>query len=197
MALPHITNSTAGVNLYDPVHKSIFEVSMELPADIDFADTGLLTQHVLNVSGLDALYRAPEVESQKFMGVDRSYIKPTLQDTKASIEIEFSLNLNDNNDNYVLNVLRAWAALGHNIATGTRSRKSSYVAPWMKIRIANRAGDVYQDITFKDVMLNGPLEMDGGLDYTADDALNVKAKFVSDWWTEQVVGYDPSTGKLN
>lgn len=197
MALPHITNSTAGVNLYDPVHKSIFEVSMELPADIDFADTGLLTQHVLNVSGLDALYRAPEVESQKFMGVDRSYIKPTLQDTKASIEIEFSLNLNDNNDNYVLNVLRAWAALGHNIATGTRSRKSNYVAPWMKIRIANRAGDVYQDITFKDVMLNGALEMDGGLDYTADDALNVKAKFVSDWWTEQVVGFDPLTGKLN
>jgi hypothetical protein len=196
MALPHITNSTAGVNLYDPVHKSIFEVSMELPAGINFADTSLLTQHVLTVSGLEALYRAPEVDSQKFMGVDRSFLKPTIGETKASIEIEFSLNLNENNDNYILNVFRAWAALGHNIATGSRSRKTDYAAPWLKIRIANRAGDVYQEIIFKDVMLNGPLETDGGLDYTADDALQLKVKFVSDWWKEQVVGYNPETGQL-
>lgn len=196
MALPHITNSTAAINRYDPVHKSIFEVSMELPAGLGYSDTSLLTQHVLTVGGLEALYRAPEVDSQKFMGVDRSFLKPTVGETKASIEIEFSLNLNENNDNYILNVFRAWAALGHNIATGARSRKTEYAAPWLKIRIANRAGDVYQEIIFKDVMLNGALEFDGGLDYTADDALNLKVKLVSDWWVEQVVGYDPTTGEL-
>ena len=196
MALPHITNSTAAINRYDPVHKSIFEVSMELPAGLGYSDTSLLTQHVLNVSGLDALYRAPEVDSQKFMGVDRSFIKPTVGETKATIEIEFSLNLNEANDNYILNVFRAWAAIGHNIATGSRSRKADYAAPWLKVRIANRAGDVYQEIIFKDVMLSGALQFDGGLDYTADDALSLKVKMVSDWWVEQVIGYDPSTGEL-
>ena len=187
MALPHITNSTAGVNLYDPVHKSIFEVYFVLPTALqnDFStDTALLTEHVLNVSGLDALYRAPEVDSQKFMGVDRSYIKPTVGDTKANIEIEFSLNLRNGTDNYILKLFRAWAALGHNVATGQRTLKSSYTAEWLKIAIANRQGDVYQEITFKDVMINGPLEFDGGLDYTTDDALTLKVKFVSDWWTE-------------
>ena len=195
MALPHISNSKAGVNLYDPVHKSIFEVSFTLPNALtaagDSSDTNLLTQHVLNINGLDALYRAPEVESQKFMGTDRSYIKPNLSETRANLEIEFSLNLDDSNDNYILNTFRKWAAAGHNIATGARNRKADYTAPWLKVRIANRAGDIYQEIIFKDVMLNGPLEFDGGLDYSADDALNLKVKLVSDWWEENVVGYDP------
>lgn len=196
MALPHITNSTAAINRYDPVHKSIFEVSMQLPDSLASFDTTLLTQHVTTVSGLEALYRAPEVDSQKFMGVDRSYIKPTVGETKASIEIEFTLNLNEQNDNYILNAFRAWAAIGHNIATGARSKKINYAAPWLKIRVANRTGDVYQEIIFKDVMLNGALEFDGGLDYTSDDALTLKVKLVSDWWVENVIGFDPSTGLL-
>lgn len=189
MALPHIKNSKAGNNLYDPVHKSIFEVGFTLPAAISgtFAkDTELLTEHVLTVGGLEALYRAPEVESQKFMGVDRSFIKPTVGETKATIEVEFSLNLRNGTDNYILKLFRAWAALGYDITSGKRTLKKDYCAEWLKVRVANRAGDVYQEIVFKDVMIGGPLEFDGGLDYTADDALNLKVKFVSDWWEEIV-----------
>ena len=123
MPFPHITNSQAGVNLYDPAHKSIFEVQFTLPELLrnKFAkDEALISEHVLNVSGLDALYRAPEVESQKFMGTDRSYIKPTIGETKATIEVTFSLNLRNGVDNYILKLFRAWAALGYDIATGKR-----------------------------------------------------------------------------
>lgn len=189
MALPHIQNSEAGVNRYDPVHKSIFEVYFTLPNALqaEFGkDTALLTQHVLNVSGIDALYRAPEVESQKFMGTDRSYIKPTIGETKATIEIEFSLNLRNETDNYIAKLFRAWAALGYDIRNGKRTLKKDYCADWLKISIANRAGDIFQEIVFKDVMLSGALTIDGGLDYTTDDALTCKVKFVSDWWTETV-----------
>ena len=187
MALPHITNSEAGINLYDPVHKSIFEVTFSIPdaiRDVYAKDEAVLTQHVLNVGGLDALYRAPEVDSQKFMGTDRSFIKPTIGETKATIDIEFSLNLRNGTDNYILNLLRAWAKLGYDIDTGKRRLKKDYCAQWLKVSIANREGDIYQEIIFKDVMLAGNLEFDGGLDYTDDTALNVKAKFVSDWWKE-------------
>ena len=189
MALPHIQNSEAGVNRYDPVHKSIFEVYFTLPNALqaEFGkDTALLTQHVLNVSGIDALYRAPEVESQKFMGTDRSYIKPTIGETKATIEIEFSLNLRNETDNYIAKLFRAWAALGYDIRNGKRTLKKDYCADWLKISIANRAGDIFQEIVFKDVMLSGALTIDGALDYTTDDALTCKVKFVSDWWTETV-----------
>ena len=168
MALPHIKNSEAGVNRYDPVHKSIFEVYFTLPEALrnEFAkDEILLTQHVLTVSGLDALYRAPEVDVQKFMGTSRSFIKPTVGDTHADIEIEFSLNLRNGTDNYIAKLLRAWGALGYDIKTGKRTIKKNYCADWLKISIANRDGDIYQEIVFKDVMMAGPVEIDGGLDY--------------------------------
>lgn len=188
MALPHIKNSEAGINLYDPVHKSIFEVYFTLPDALrkEFAkDEVLLSQHVLTVGGLDALYKAPETDVQKFMGTDRSYIKPTVGETSANIEIEFSLNLRNGTDNYILKLFRAWAALGYDISTGKRSLKKDYCAQWLKIAIANREGDIYQEIVFKDIMIAGALEYEGGLDYTADEALNLKVKFKSDWWEEK------------
>lgn len=189
MALPHIKNSQAGVNLYDPVHKSMFEVYFTLPESLraEFAkDEVLLTEHVLTIGGLDALYRAPETDVQKFMGTDRSYIKPTIGETRAQIEVEFSLNLRNGVDNYILKLFRAWAALGYDIATGKRSLKKDYCAQWMKVSIANREGDIYQEVVFKDVMLAGALEFDGtSLDYSLDDACKLKVKFVSDWWDEK------------
>lgn len=189
MSLPHLENSLAGVNKFDPVHKSIFELEFTVPESLqgDFAaDVAILPQHVMDVSGLDALYRAPEVDSQKFMGTDRSFIKPTIGETKANLEVTFSLNLRNGTDNYILKLFRAWAALGYDIASGRRVLKKDYVAEFLKVRVANRAGDVFQEIVFKDVMLNGNLEYDGGLDYTSDDALTLKVKFVSDWWKEVV-----------
>lgn len=194
MALPHIKNSTAGVNKFDPVHKSMFEVTFTLPEAIrdEYAkDELVLTEHVLSVDGLAALYMAPSVEQQKFMGTDRSFIKPTVDSTKAELTIKLSLNLRNGSDNYILNLFRAWAALGYNIATGKRSLKKDYCAEWLKIDVANREGDIYQQIVFKDVMMSGPVEMDGALDYTDGGALELTIKFVSDWWKETTVGYDP------
>lgn len=190
MALPHIKNSTAAMNLYDPVHKSIFEVTFTLPEMLrnEFAkDEILLSEHVMSVDGLGALYQAPAVEQQKFMGVDRSYIKPTVDSTKAEISIKFSLNLRNGTDNYILKLFRAWAALGYDIATGKRALKKDYCAQWLKIDIANREGDIYQQVIFKDIMMNGPLEYDGALDYSEGGALELTVKFVSDWWEEHTV----------
>lgn len=189
MALPHIKNSQAGVNLYDPVHKSIFEVYFTIPDAIrtEFGkDEVLLTEHVQKISGLGALYKSPEADVQKFMGTSRSYLKPTVGDTHAELEVEFSLNLREGTDNYILKLLRAWAALGYDINTGKRSLKKDYCAQWLKVSIANRAGDIFQEVVFKDVMLAG---ISGGiedLEYANDDALTVTAKFRSDWWDDKV-----------
>jgi hypothetical protein len=189
MALPHLKNSQAGVNRFDPVHNSIFEVYFTLPEALraEFGkDELLLTEHVTKIDGLGALYRSPGTETQKFMGTDRSYVKPQLDNTRAELTVEFTLNLRNGTDNYILKLFREWAALGYDIKTGKRSLKKDYCADWLKVSIANREGDIYQEVVFKDIMINGALEFDGGLDYTADDALNLKVKFVSDWWEELV-----------
>ena len=105
MALPHIQNSVAGRNLYDPVHTNIFEVYFTLPESLQSSDkTDVMTEHVLKISGLDALHAAPAIGQQKFMGTDRSYIQPKMDSTHAEISIDFSLNLDDQNDNYIYNI---------------------------------------------------------------------------------------------
>ena len=187
MALPHIQNSTAGVNKFDPVFKNIFEVYFDLPAALkgQFGnDELLLTQHVTKINGLAALNRAPSTGTQKFMGTDRSFINPKLDNTRAEIEITLSLNLRDATDNYIYKIFRAWAALGYNQNTGYRHLKKDYCANWIRVSIANAAGDIYHDITFKDVMINGDMDGLADLDYESADALELTVKFVSDWWTE-------------
>jgi hypothetical protein len=189
MALPHLKNSQAGVNRFDPVHNSIFEVYFTLPEALraEFCkDELLLTEHVTKVDGLGALYRSPGTESQKFMGTERSYVKPQLDNTRAEITIDFTLNLRNGTDDYIRKLFRAWAALNYDVQTGKRVLKKDYCADWLKISIANRAGDIHQEIIFKDVMINGDLSTSTDLDYTNGTALELSVPFVSDWWDEKI-----------
>lgn len=189
MALPHIQNSVAGRNLYDPVHTNIFEVYFTLPESLATSDkTDVMTEHVLKISGLDALHAAPAIGQQKFMGTDRSYIQPKMDSTHAEISIDFSLNLDDQNDNYIYNIFRQWLALGYNVSTGERSLKKEYTAKWLKVCIGNRKGDIFQEIVFHDVMIMGGIENFGELNYDTADALQITVKFASDWWEDTRIG---------
>lgn len=190
MALPHIQNSAAGRNKWDPAHSSIFECRITVPEALraEFGkDEFLLTEHVLKVSGaLGALNRAPGTGTQKFMGTDRSYILPKLDNTRAEFTIDLTLNLRDDVDNYIYKLFRAWAALGYDVNTGARSLKREYCADWIDIAVANRRGDIYHEIIFKDVMMNGPIDGYNDLDYDATDAIQITIPFVSDWWQETI-----------
>ena len=189
MSLPHITNSEAGRNLYDPYHNCLFEVYFTLPAAIraQFGqDEALLTEHVLKISGLDALDRGPEVTTQKYQGTTRTYLKPKVDDTSAEISVDFTLNLRNGVDNYIYKVFKAWKNLNYDLETGTIVLKKDYVAEWMRVCVANRAGDVIKEVIFKDVMLFGNLDGLGELAYESTDPLNLTVKFKSDWWKETI-----------
>lgn len=191
MSLPHITNSEAGRKLYDPVFKNIFEVYFSLPEPLQRTfgkDTALITEHVTKINGLAALNRAPSTGTQKFMGTERTFVNPKLENTSAEIEVTFNLNLRNATDNYIYKIFRAWAALGYNINTGERHLKKDYCAEHMKVSIANQAGDIYREVVFKDVMINGDIQgSHEELDYDSADALELVVKFKSDWWTETMV----------
>lgn len=187
MALPHIKNSQAGVNRMDPVHNNIYEVYFTLPEPLRAhfaADEQLITEHVLKVSGLDQLHNAPGTATQKFMGTDRSYIVSKMDSTRIEFSIDFSLNLRNGTDNYIYRLFKAWARLGYDLSTGERHMKTDYCADWLKISIANKRGDIYHQITFKDVMINGGIEGLSDLDYESGEAQQCTVKFVSDWWDD-------------
>ena len=187
MALPHITNSQAGVNKWDPVHSNLFEVYFTLPEALraEFGqDEALITEHVLSISGLAALHKTAGTGSQKFMGTTRTYIQPGVDDTSAEITVKFSLNLRNGTDNFIYKLFKAWSRLGYDINTGEKSLKKDYCADWLRIKIANRAGDVYEDVVFKDVMLADSISGPDEYNYETLDAQELEVKFKSDWWTD-------------
>lgn len=191
MSLPHITNSTAGRELYDPYHNCLFEVYFTLPAAIKAQFPGqeeaLLTEHVKKISGLDALDKGPETVTQKFQGTTRTFLKPKLDDTSApDIKVDLTLNLRNAVDNYVYKIFKAWKNLNYDLETGTIVIKKDYVAEWLRVCIANRAGDVIREVIFKDVMLKGNLEGLGELDYDNSEAVDLSVTFSSDWWRETI-----------
>ena len=187
MSIPHITNSEAGRNLYDPSHSCIYEVYFTLPAAIraEFAqDEALITEHVQKITGLGALDKGPETVTQKFMGTTRTFVAPKMDDTSAELKVDLSLNLRNGVDNYIYKVFKAWKNLNYDLESGTIVLKKDYVADWMRVVIANRAGDVIREIVFKDVMLKGSLEGLDELDYSSNEPQQLSITFVSDWWKE-------------
>lgn len=190
MPLPHLRNSKAGLNKYDAVFNSVFEVSFTIPELIreQFgSDEAVITEHIQTINGLSALNQHPGVVQQKFMNTERSFIKPSPDTTHAEIEVKLSLNLRNSVDNYIYKLFRAWAALGWDVNTGARSLKKDYCADWLRIDVANQAGDIYYQVVFKDVMMNGPMTGNlDELDYGAGDPRDLNVKFVSDWWQETI-----------
>ena len=93
--LPHIRNVQSGINKYDPMHSAMYEVYFTLPEAIQSQfkdDEAVLTEQVTEVTGLDALQKTVGAGQQKFMGVDVSFLNPTLDNTYAELTINLNLN---------------------------------------------------------------------------------------------------------
>lgn len=185
--VPHTTAVQAGNNKYDPVHNSIFEVTFEFPTLLTSGqtNTGILTEQVTNVSGLDGLNKTPAAGSQKFFGADVSYLNPVHDNTYADITIEFNMNLRDVVDNYVLSTLLEWRNLNYNLGNGQRFLKKDYSDATIVINIANRDGSVWRTVKLYAVMLTGITGADS-LDITTNEPVKLSCTFRSDYWDDKL-----------
>ena len=182
--LPHITNSQAGINRQDPVYKSKFEVYFTIPAALQNQfqqDVAVLTEQVQKISGLGTLDRGVEKGEQKFMGTTRTYLNATKDSTSHELTVELALNFRNRTDNFIYRLFKAWNDLTYNEANGETSLKQEYVADYLRVFVGNRAGDVWRDITYKDVILFGGIEGFDELDYSSTDIQTLTVKFATDW----------------
>ena len=188
--LPHIKNMPAGINKWDPVHKSIFEVYFTLPPALQEIstlqqDSVILTQQVVTVGGLDALQKTTAVGEQKFYGTTVSFLNPTVDTTAADITMNLNLNLRNVTDNYVLKIFRAWEDISYDLATGARGIKTDYIVDDLRIAEANRNGQIWRSYIFHHVMLTGVTGLDD-LDYSSNDARQLGVTFRADFWDDEI-----------
>lgn len=194
--LPHVKNVSAGMNYWDPNHAAIFEVYFTLPPKLQSKykeEETLLTEQVVSVSGLDELNKTVQAGTQKFFGVDVSFLQPTLEHTYCEFTIVFNLNLRNVTDNWVFRIFKEWEYLGYNLADGTRTLSADYISDVCHIAEANRDGTVWRDFTFHRCMIT---EVSGlnDLDYTNQDARKLTVKWRADYWDETIAEGTPSTG---
>lgn len=199
--LPHLKNVEAGRSKWDPVYTSIYEVAFQAPTGLtnpnfetvssdDFkletynpGDLALLTEQVKKVTGLDNLHKTPGVSSQKFYGVDVSYLQSNPENTYIEFSIEFNLNMRNNIDVYVFEVFRNWLKCNYDIESGVRMLKSDYTADFFTINEAARNGMIWRRTTIKDVILTGVTGLDE-LNYGNKDAANLTCSFRGDYWNQ-------------
>ena len=174
--------------LYEPVYLNQFEVLITPPASVTLANTrfkgeGILTQQVKKISGLAVDIQPGGVSSQFYKFAERRYAGGAPADTSVAFNVEFEVNLNEQNSMIVYKIMRQWADLIYNPLTGAMGIKKDYVGS-IVVSIFNKQGDVFRRITCKDCFPTSPLTV-MELDYQATDIYNVTMTWAVDYWDDQ------------
>ena len=190
--LPHFKNSAAGPGKYEPLYLNQFEVIITPPpavsGKIGFGNN-LMLEHVLKVSNLPELAgsgQAVTVQNYKFS--QRTYAPAKPQQTYHQFTIDFEVNLNQSNDMYIYNALRAWADLIYDPLTGRQGLKADYADASIQVTQFNRAGVIYREFVFAPVFIGPNKLTETVLDYTGDGIYKLTAQFTADTYTESRIG---------
>jgi len=183
MPLPHYTQSRASSQRYEPVQPNLFEVTVFSPLG---DDTGLILEQVKTIGGLNNLNPYVDAIGQKYKFADRSFASMPGQ-TFMDLTVNFSLNLNEANENYIYNTFRNWYKLIYDPLTGEMGLKKDYVGSMIIVQY-NRAGDIFRKITCKDVFPTGQPDFVDELSYETPDAVDLTMTYRCDHWVEENVG---------
>lgn len=182
--LPHFDNSKAATEYYEPLFLNQFEVIITPPSTIT-NNVDLLVEHVKKISGLPELTGVKTVE-QFYKFAKRTYATGKPAKTDAQLDIEFEVNLNEENDMYVYNIMRAWGDLTFDPLNGRQGLKKDYVGQ-IYVAIFNKAQDIYREFRFTPSYLTDPIG-DMKLDYTGEGIYVMSAKFQCDAYKETRIG---------
>jgi len=185
MALPHYSNSVPSTQHWEPVYRALFEMTVFPPASVQI-DHALLLEHVKSISGLDGLNPSVSTTEQKFKQATRSYAGFP-DKTTLDLQVTWTMNLNDSNENYIYTTLRRWCNKIWDPLTGMSGMKSQYVGSAIIVQY-NRDGSIYRKIVCKDMFPTGQLQVGNDLDYGNNEASEAQLTFRCDYWDEQLVG---------
>lgn len=187
--LPHWNNSQAAINLWEPLYLNQFEVVITPPPSIT-QGVNLLVEHIKNLDGLPELSASGTLVKQYYKFAERTYAPAKPESTTTILTIQFEVNLNDANDMYIYNTIRAWFDLSSEPMTGRQGLKRDYGTGEIYVAIFNRIGDIYREYRFKPCMPTGKLTQ-MKLDYSADGQAGIyvlTAQFEADAWVEDRIG---------
>lgn len=192
--LPHFRLSQASMQSFEPVYKNLFEVRITPPAAIRtgtaWENTQLIMDNIVSIAGIGGVEKIPGVVEQSYKGAKRSYAAALPDTTTADIDLTFEVNLNNENQVYVYNALKAWTDLVYNPLTGELGLKSEYAGTAddptiMTVLVYNKKGVVIKQLTFRQVFPTTALtSVFDTLDYSQGTTISqvTGLTFRADYW---------------
>lgn len=143
VSFPHVTNSTAAANKYEPVVASNFNAHFVLMGALKdkLGDYTFLREYVKAVNGLFIEYTGNTIEAGYKTTKFRydSNEKQTFYD----VEVSFFNFLDEESRMFIYNALVAWSRFKYNPMTGEKTLKKDYADATMVIEKYNRDGTIY------------------------------------------------------
>ena len=205
MALKHYShyqNSNAARQMWEVVSPALFEVDLTFPTLINgdkSINKDLLIEHVRSISGLDGLTPTVGNVVQKYKFAERHYAAAGPDKTSLELQITYTMNLNNEHQNYVYNMLRKWYNLIYNPQNGQMLTKPQYASgSRMKIYEYDRNGAIWRTIHCFDFFPSTPPTGLNDDNYdSVGDAKTVSITFMVDDWVEQIAGIEDYKNPTN
>jgi len=180
VTFPHVTNSTAAVNKYEPVVASSFNAHFVLMGKLKEAlgDYGFLREYIKSVTGLFIEYAANTIEAG-YKTVKFRYDSNEKQ-TFYDVEIAFHNFLDNDSKMFVYNALVKWSRFKFNPLTGEKTLKKDYSDAALIVEKFNRDGTIYWRRMGHHVFPMNDLPDQLG-DYSAHDMQELTVTFNADY----------------
>lgn len=179
-AFPHVTQSTAAVNKYEPVVASNFNCQFVLMGRLKekLGDYSFLREYVKNVSGLFIEYAGNTIEG----GYKTTKFRYDSNDkqTYYDITVSFFNFLDNESKQFVYNSLVAWSRVKYNPMTGEKTLKNVYADACIVVEKYNRDGTVYWRRMAHNVFPMNDFD-DQNNDYTSHDMQDLTIQFNADY----------------
>ena len=189
----HYSSSQAARGMWEVVSPALFEVFLTFPSKINNEtgmDSNLLFEHVRSISGLDGLTPTVGNVVQKYKFAERHYAAAGPDKTSLELTITFTMNLNNNHENYVYNMLRKWYELIYKPSNGHTLTKKEYAAgSVMHIYEHDRNGSIWRHVICKDFFPSTPPTGLNDDNYdSVSEAKTLSMTFIVDQWEEYRIG---------
>lgn len=184
MPLPHFTNIDSHMNLWEPVHKNLYECTIILPTvlqQIHKNATHLLMENTITAT----LPTYPDLQSkmQRFKYSTRIFVMMPDKTSIDDMSIKFNLNQNDDFQVFCWRILKDWYDLAWNNEDGSLHYKKSMIGDII-VHVHDKEGHVIRRVTYHNSQMKH-FEGWTELDWEAvTEIVDFTAKFVADYWED-------------
>lgn len=184
-AFPHVTQSTAAVQRYEPVVGSNFNAYFVTGSNLrqHLTDNGvgietILPEYIKKIDGL-FLEKAGNTLESGYKTTKFKY-DSNEKDNTFTLTIDFFNFLDNDSKQFVYNILAEWSRVKYNPMTGEKSLKDVYADCQLVVEKFNRDGTVYWRRVAHHIFPSGDFT-EQSVDYSANDQNELSLEFDVTW----------------